>query len=301
MQCEINKKMDQILIGLNDDVLYLIIQYLVPPTETGLYLFQYLAVLCKSLRRNLHESRDGLWDTILRDEYDQESVISNAKDGNGRRSSKRLRMKQQNKITLIRQAHWLICHRTRFAHFRLSEMAHSKQRSKSLSLQALRRLFDDLGPRLRCNHAVDIGGTFLVEVCRARYVSERVILRCARYLIEEQGALPNVPASGAKFGLTPLCICAARGMPSLVRFLLRIGADSFIESSGRFRLFCNGSKTFHGTKLTPLEFATGMRNAERAEGASNSTLKTLNSCISILSLHQEHLSEVGTLSKRSKS
>ena len=267
---------------LHDDVLYIIMMYVAPPTETSLFLCQVLCSLSKGMRLNLRDHRDGLWVRILRNEYGEEMFL----EDENRRSSKRLRV-MRSPIIRIQKAHWLICHKTRAAHFHLSEMAHSKQSNKCLSLVRLRGIFDEFGPMLRCNHPVDIGGTFLIEVCRARYVSERIILKCAKYLVEKQGSLPDIRSGvvegGKNLGLTPLCICAARGMPSLVKYLLKVGASPTLKSSGRFRLFCNGSKTFRGVMLTPLEFASQMHDAETREGADRSTLTSLKMCIRTLS------------------
>ena len=285
--------MDDLWNSLYDDVLYKILTFVVPSTETALFICQNLCLVCKSIHRNMHNNRNDLWYNILNVEYGQirRQGYSDNSDGT-RRKSKRLcsRREGNNNSALysIREAHWLICHRTRLAHFRLAEMAHSKQKDKSLNLRRLRGLFDEFGPTLRCNHPVDIGGTFLVEVCRARYVSERIIYRCVKYLVEEQGSLPNISSNpisaegSSAVGLTPLCIAAARGMPSVVRFLLSVGADPSIRSSGRFRLFCNSSKTFKGISLLPIEFSIQMKDAEVLEGAEGSTLRSLSSCIGIL-------------------
>ena len=290
-ECERGVNMESFWIGLNDDVLYRILIFVAPQTETALFICQKMCLVCKSLCENMRINRHAMWDNILNVEYGQTRSYGDNNHNSSRRKSKRLcarRLSSNSALQAIREAHWLICHRTRLAHFRLTEMAHSKQKEKSLNMHRLRGLFHEFGPTLRCNHPVDIGGTFLVEICRARYVSERIIYRCVKYLIEEQGSLPNISSvseGSFRIGLTPLCIAAARGMPSVVRFLLQAGADPKVRSSGRFRLFCNSSKTITGVSLLPLDFSTQMKHAEIKEGAEASTVRSLTVCIKILTNH----------------
>lgn len=127
-----------------------------------------------------------------------------------------------------------------------------------------------------------------MEACRARHVAESVIVSCVRELVEKRGSLPDIasgagPGKNGAGGLTPLCIAAARGMASVVRYLLKVGASPVVKGTGRFRLFCNGSKSIHCRNVTPLEFAKAMMDAEQMEGAAADALRSLNSCIRILS------------------
>jgi len=69
----------------------------------------------------------------------------------------------------------------------------------------------------------------------------------------------------------------------VVRYLLKAGASPGLRGTGRFRLFCNGAKSIHCRNVSPLEFAKAMMNAERTEGAAVDALRSLQSCIRILS------------------
>mmetsp|Transcript_8725 Transcript_8725/g.10071 ORF Transcript_8725/g.10071 Transcript_8725/m.10071 type:complete len:184 (+) Transcript_8725:49-600(+) len=166
-----------------------------------------------------------------------------------------------------------------------------------LSLGRLRGIFNNYGPILNINQRSAIGGTFLVDCLRSRYVTERVILTCVKELIEKYGASPNVSATeGAQYNsvrkkqkkdqnlLPPLVVAAARGMSSIVEYLIQdnIGTLTDIEGTSRFRLFTNPKKSISGT-YTPLDYAKKMKEAEIKNGAGEHDLKSLNRCIQLLS------------------
>lgn len=156
---------------------------------------------------------------------------------------------------------------------------------------------------MNINYSGNGFGTFLIEVCRARYVSQRQILNCVKYLVETAKADVNVPSSqiisdsssskvaaaqrgsssstAATAGVYPLGIVAARGMPMVLRYMLENGGDVQRKMTGRFRLSGDARKSVHGT-FTPLEFAVKMRDAERAVGVSEENLRTLDDCIKLL-------------------
>jgi len=150
-----------------------------------------------------------------------------------------------------------------------------------------------------------------VEVVRARYVKETVILKCIKLLIGENGADPNVPsaeegldsttkiapvyetsAASGEVGtclssstgreLYPLVIAAARGMATVVKYLLSVGANINLRGSSRFRLYSNPRKSVKGVDLTALEFAIKMRDNELENGVREEDLKGLNRVISLL-------------------
>ena len=112
-------------------------------------------------------------------------------------------------------------------------------------------------------------------------------MSCARELVEKRGAQPDVPAAATTTrgrtdrGITPLCIAAARGMPSVVKFLLKFGASSNLEGTGRFRLYSNQKLSVSGT-FSPLGFALAMREKEVEEGATEMDLGSLDKCIQLL-------------------
>ena len=82
--------------------------------------------------------------------------------------------------------------------------------------------------------------------------------------------------------LPALVVASARGMPSVVKFLLDRNPHLRNEyGTSRFRLFKNSRKSISGT-YTPLEFATEMMEAEMEHGASKRELKSLDQCIRLL-------------------
>eukprot|EP00569_Conticribra_weissflogii_P013905 CAMPEP_0171416094 /NCGR_PEP_ID=MMETSP0880-20121228/39920_1 /TAXON_ID=67004 /ORGANISM="Thalassiosira weissflogii, Strain CCMP1336" /LENGTH=452 /DNA_ID=CAMNT_0011934331 /DNA_START=206 /DNA_END=1565 /DNA_ORIENTATION=+ len=171
------------------------------------------------------------------------------------------------------------------------------------------------------NQRVRTGGTLLVEFA-GRYVPEGGVLRCVRLLVGKFGANPNVPsaeigtgsfrivisgrgnyescfASGGRGSsgnaamkpststvgreLYPIVIAAARGMFSVVNYLLvKGGANLDVRGSSRFRLFSNQRKSVSGVNLTALEFARKMMDGEVLIGAREEDLKGLRKVISLL-------------------
>ena len=186
----------------------------------------------------------------------------------------------------------------------LQECAHSPKRPLSLSM--LKKLLTEHEP-VAINRRVRTGGTFLIEVIRARHVKESVILNCIKLLVVENGANPNVPSAEPGEGfqsttrplyetsavgrymysstgtqLFPLIIAAARGMPNVVKFLLSVGANPNVRGTSRFRLYSNPRKSVKGVDLTALEFAIKMRDSEVENGIKREDLRGLLRTISLL-------------------
>jgi hypothetical protein len=201
----------------------------------------------------------------------------------------------------------LLLSRSESALLELQERAHSSKKTVSLSM--LKKLLIEYEP-IAINRRVRTGGTFLVEVVRARYVKESVILKCIKLLIAS-GANPNIasaeiglcPTSTTKniYGtsaasgevgrcltsstgkeLYPLIIAAARGMCTVVEYLLEVGADRNLKGSSRFRLYSNMKKTVKGVDLTALEFAIKMKDHEVENGIKRADLRGLLRTISLL-------------------
>mmetsp|Transcript_35178 Transcript_35178/g.105053 ORF Transcript_35178/g.105053 Transcript_35178/m.105053 type:complete len:295 (-) Transcript_35178:1167-2051(-) len=278
-----------LFLNLPEVILYSVLTFVAPPTDRAAALCHRVAPLNSAHHRAVESRWDILWSAIRDNEYGclhgQNSSSGGSSGTAPRRASKRLRRTPKDQV---RDAHTLLLDNTKIAHFALSEMAHSSR--TSLTLARLRWMFREYGPVLRVNQRADIGGTFLIKCCRARYVEERAVLRCVRELVERHGALPDVASavtvpgrSGGKgdYGLTPLCVAAARGMPSLAKYLLKIGASPVVEATGRFRLFSNPGRSIFGT-YTPLGFARAMKAKELENGASDSDLRSLNECIKAL-------------------
>mmetsp|Transcript_11004 Transcript_11004/g.16645 ORF Transcript_11004/g.16645 Transcript_11004/m.16645 type:complete len:347 (+) Transcript_11004:1325-2365(+) len=226
-----------------------------------------------------------------------------------RRSSKRLRRTTAKEDVI--HAHLVLRDQTEMALQEVAEIAIFKT-PHTLSLARLRSILKTYGPNVKVNQRSAIGGTFLVDCTRARHIKESVILSCVKELIEKYGASPYIPAleqgkrrtsssnkgnnnsnssatssTGNSNTLPPLVIAAARGMPSVVKYLLthddEEGTLMSMEGTSRFRLFTNAKKSICGT-YTPLQFAQKMKEAEIENGANIQTdLKSLNQCIRLLS------------------
>ena len=109
-----------------------------------------------------------------------------------RRESKRLRRTTAKYD--VAHAHLVLRDRTELALQEMAELAISKS-PPSLSVSRLRGVLGTYGPHMNINQqSLSTGGTLLVDCCRARHVTEWVILNCVQELIERQGASPNTPA-----------------------------------------------------------------------------------------------------------
>jgi len=226
-------------------------------------------------------------------------------DTRRRRHSKRLK---RSPIDQVKDAHRRVIDNTEIAYFYLSEMVAGndgssttiriaaangggrrrrttrKKTAGGLTYAKFVGLLNEYGPHLRVNNLTSTGGLFLVEVCRARNVTERTILKCVRELVEHRGALVDATTceSASNSRQTALCVASVRGMPNVVKYLLKKGADVSQKSSGRFRLQTNKHKTLKCVDVTSHEFCSTMIQAETAAGATTQDLKQLHSCAKLL-------------------
>lgn len=279
------------LLNLPDDVFYNILLFLEQPMYVSRVVCKQIAPLCLS-SRILVGNDSSLWETILGGYYlsgSQPSSVSAYRARTQRRSSKRLRRTTAREDVI--HAQFVLRDSTEMALQEVADMAISKS-PKPLTLARLRGILTNYGPILNINQRSAIGGTFLVDCCRARCIKESVILACVKELVEKYGASPNVPATeGAAYKhvtkrnhntVTPLVVAASRGMPTIVKYLLQNTSVSISEKgTSRFRLFMNPKKSIFGT-YTPLEFAEKMKHAEVESGATEQQLPSLNTCIKLL-------------------
>lgn len=259
---------------LPEEILFQIISFAAGPTHRAFLICHRLGRLCRVARKTFLNESSPIWDALLVEDYG----VSKA-HGVTKRSSKRLR---QSCVQRVRDAHLMVKDNTEIAYFYLSEACVSTGKDK-LSRRRLCGLLEEYGPHLRINSRISTGGTFLVECCRARHVKESVILKCVQELVEQQNARVNLSSSETPpHKLTALCVASARGMPTIVRYLLKVGASPGIRCTGRFRLYKRARRTVKCTDSLPLDFARTIRDAEQAEGASENDLRDLNKCIKLL-------------------
>lgn len=265
-----------VLWELPESVIFLILSYTEASTHRAQVICHQLAPLCKAAKKSLLEDEENcavLWETLLTVDYG-----GNDRSHTSDRQCKRLK---RGPIHKVAHAHLRIKDNTEIAYFYVSELT-SASKGK-LSKGKFSGILNEFGPHLRVNSTMSSGGIFLVEVCRSRNVRETVILKCVKDLVEERGALVDQLTSESPGSrMNALCVAAARGMPSVVRYLLDRGARRDIKSSGRFRLHTEPKKTIRCTNLTPVEFSKSMRDAEKAAGASERALADLDECIALL-------------------
>lgn len=259
---------------LPENLLFTIVGFVAGPTHRAKVILNQLAILCKVSFAAVHSS-EAIWDLVLKEDYGSDDYMEGKKKT---RSCKRLR---RTPVDRVRDAHKMIIENTEIAFFYLYEMVNGSR--DKLSKAKLGNLLREYGPHLRVNNVVSSGGLFLVEVCRARNVKENVILKCVVDLVENQGAMVDLQSSESpQSHQTALCVAAARGMPSVVKYLLQKGATRTILSSGRFRLHSNPKKTIRCSQCIAIQFARAMRDGEKEAGASESSLAPLDKCIRLL-------------------
>ena len=287
---------------LPDALLYNILTYVSVPTKIAVCVIHSLLPLCSTIK-DYFDKEDALWELILGGYYYESDGTPNRTDYQSRRQrrdSKRLRRTTAKYD--VAHAHLVLRDRTDMALQDVADLAISKS-PPLLSVSRLRGILHTYGPHLNINQQQSTsttgGGTFLVDCCRARHVTERVILKCIEELIVRQGASPHVPAMEAagthgKVSVLPaLVVASARGMPLVVQYLLDCpGSDESIHVKGtsRFRLFTKPRKSVNGT-FTPLEFALQMKKAEMEYGATPQDLKSLNKCIDLLQQREGQCNE----------
>jgi len=308
-----------LLTELPDDVLYYLFKYIaISPLRIAPTIYHTLCKLSKPIHHHLIQN-ETLWKMILADAYNHDQPIdshkrrrrSNRNDIKGaadsedrsveiRRTSKRL--KRFTAIEEVIHAHLVMLQRTELAMQEISEMA-IMQNPKKLTKPRLRSILHEHGPILDTNHrCTATGGTMITDCIKARHVRESTILSCVSYLVEECGADPSIAAvEGScplrrKRGdyLPPLVIASARGMPTIVSYLLSKlttfqSHDASLSperqvGTCRFRLMSNPRKSVKGT-YDPLGFALAVREAEVENNVTTQELKNLDACIRILRSH----------------
>lgn len=257
-------------------VLYHILCFVAGPTHRAHVICHDLAPLSKRVACHVLES-NTLWEAVLNGDYGTELYQIRHKR-NTRGASKRRR---QSPIFRVKNAHFLVKMNTDLAYYDLEEATNTPNRP--LTVGRLKSILDEYGPHLRINDRTKVGGTFLVACCRARYTRECHIRQCVELLIETHDADTSLATmESAQSRLTALCVAAARGMPTVVKYLLEKGASRTETSTGRFRLHTNARRSVKCTNATPIEFAQSMREAELNEGAEVGDLKDLDKCIRLL-------------------
>jgi hypothetical protein len=305
---------DDALIRLPDDILHEVFTFIAStPSQVGPCLCWCLRDLSNEWKVALDsEARKDLWSLATRD-LDATNTfvaVSELRPTKRPRTTPPPRRSNRLKPTTPKEnyihSYNLLLSRTESASIQIAEHVHSSK--NSLSKAKLQRILKDYHP-VAINQRVRTGGTILVDVCRARHITERVILACCALLIAEYGCNPNVPSAefatsevkrAAFYGpsastslttcststigreLYPIVIASARGMPTVVELLLEYGANKEAKGTSSFKLYSNPKKTIKGVDLTALEFARKMKDAEIANNIRRADLRGLNKVIALL-------------------
>jgi uncharacterized protein YerC len=264
------------LLEIPEVLLYNVLSFAAGPTHRCHVICHLLAPLSKRTAYTMLHHSSVLWDAILEGDY---GVQNDAHHDKSRRKSKRLK---QEPLQRVKHAHKMVLMNTQAAYHFLGELCTCRTKEK-LTQRRLRQILEEYGPHLRLNDRMNSGGAFLVECCRAQQVRESVVLHCVQELVENRGALVDVVAyESPQSILTALCVAAARGMPTVVKYLLKKGASLNAKGTGRFRLYAHPRKTAKCTNATPLEFAETIRRVELSLGASENDVRCLAKCIQLL-------------------
>lgn len=270
-----------LLLQLPDATLFHVLSFVAAPTHRAGVVCHQLAPLSHASHVRLLRDDTQLWQAILQQDYGVGAVAGGPSGGDKRRCCKRL---ERSPLERVMEAHRLVKDNTEIAFYYLSELVTSSgSRKAKLTKKLMMRLMDEYGPNLRINQRTSTGGLFLVEVCRARNATEAVVLLCVRGLIENHGALVNLQTFEAtSVRQTALFVASVRGMPNVVKYLLKKGACPLIRCSGRFKLHTNSKKTMRFIDIPCLEAMKEMKGAELAEGASERDLTFLSDCIDVI-------------------
>ena len=271
--------------SLPDVLLYQISQFVAPKTARASFLCHTFALLNKAAYKAilLKETSGSLWELILHGDYGVQTKYQQQCSQERRiRRCKRLR---RSSIESVRDAHILLRDNTEIAYFYLCELSRRKisNNNTTLTRAKLCGILNEYGPNLMINTTLSSGGSFLVEICRSRNVNTKAtILQCVRELVEQRGALVNIKSyESTSSTLTALAVAAARGLPTVVQYLLSKDAGDAASCSARFRLATNPKKSIRCVG-TALDFASIMMKAEKDEGASGRQLIDLQRCIRLL-------------------
>ena len=271
--------------SLPDVLLYQISQFVAPKTARASFLCHTFALLNKAAYKAilLKETSGSLWELILHGDYGVQTKYQQQCSQERRiRRCKRLR---RSSIESVRDAHILLRDNTEIAYFYLCELSGRKisNNNTTLTRAKLCGILNEYGPNLMINTTLSSGGSFLVEICRSRNVNTKAtILQCVRELVEQRGALVNIKSyESTSSTLTALAVAAARGLPTVVQYLLSKDAGDAASCSARFRLATNPKKSIRCVG-TALDFVSIMMKAEKDEGASGRQLIDLQRCIRLL-------------------
>lgn len=263
---------------LPEVLLFHMVSFMAGPTERATVICHQLAPLCIASKTSLLENElSPLWSAILKHDYG--AKLNERAD---KRSSKRLK---QSHLQRVRDAHKMNRDNAEIAYFYLTELTNSG----GLTRQKLASLIAEYGAQTRINRLTSTGGTFLVECCRARKIKESTILRCVEELVDRLGADVDLGVNESIWGesprekpLTALCVASARGMPTIVKYLLKHRADPMITSTGRFRLYKRPRRSIKCVDKSPLDFAETILAAELEEGATKQDVKELKKVVALL-------------------
>lgn len=163
------------------------------------------------------------------------------------------------------------------------------QDSKSLAVGLVRKLHERWKPVLIDRVSPVYYATLLMECCRSR-VKEGPILQSVKELIQVRGA--DASAQNEE-GLNPLIIAAARGLSSVVGFLLQAGADASARGVGRFRL-CGTRQSVRG-RHSALEWVELLIGLEAEVGVPLADRQCLHRVRQILRQHEASRSVAASL------
>lgn len=258
------------------EAFYNILECMVPSIEIGPALARSIAPVCR-LTWTFVQSSDDVWERV-KVGY---SKMWDADVNSYSLRSYRPSSQEESHMNYVMKVHQLIRRDTADALVELEKAIENEKQPLTLTvLKGIFRRHSSNGSYyIDANQSIE-NGNFLTFCCEAVFASERVVKGCVKYLIQVRGACPNKPTSN---GYTPLAIATARGLPTVVQYLLEQGADINQRSQGWFKLESSPKKTVKGC-FSPSRFAQELKSKEIAHGAqrSDQVILYLDRCIDIL-------------------
>lgn len=249
--------------GLPPDVLARVLECITLPALPA--AVRAIALTCARWRAAL----EPVWPALARRLEPAAGAGPRAAAGGARRSDRLVRSARDGFV----HAYASLRARTENLHHAIATAA---QDARDLSVARVRRLLERWGPCLLDRVSPVYDATALMEVCRARGVSDATLASIAAELLRRGASARAANADG----LSPLLIASARGLPRLAAVLLGAGADPDARGRGGFRL-CGSQRTLRG-HWSAREWVVHMLERERAAGVPSAAQRSLRRCGALL-------------------
>lgn len=254
------------LLTLDDSVLSLVLALL------GLREVPSVALASAGLAQAVREA-SSFWDEAAIVAMPS-AVTTFARGG---RASKRLRV---DSFEVCKRAFASRLARSDALHLALIKMC-QESAPAPLSLARFRRCVSRWEPVNLSPTSAWLGTSVLLEVVLARGVYEAAVLGVVRELLVRHGVCADTANSE---GMTPLCVCAARGLPLVLQCLVDNGAKA-LTRAGKASFMVHepspGAPKTVGGRFTPMGWVDHLLGQKR-KGLGPAYVRRLEACKNVL-------------------